>query len=125
MGDLVVTGASLQCTMGTTPATFTASGGRVSGTAPAGVITDVGPAAIASFGMCQSPANPQVASATAAASGVLTPQPCQPALSPWTPGSAHMTIGGTPALDASSQCICSWAGTVSVTAAGQTQVTVE
>jgi hypothetical protein len=125
MGSLVVTGASLQCTMGTTPATFTASGTQDSAMSPAGVITDVDPSSIPSFGLCQSPANPQVASATAAADGVLTPQPCVPVLSPWTPGSSRVTIQGTPALDDSSQCMCSWAGTVSVTAAGQTSVTVQ
>jgi Domain of unknown function (DUF4280) len=125
MGSLVVTGASLQCTMGTTPATFTASATQESATSPVGVITDVGPSSIASFGLCQSPANPQVASATAAANGVLTPQPCMPVLSPWTPGSSRVTIQGTPGLDDSSQCMCSWAGTVSVTAAGQTSATVQ
>jgi hypothetical protein len=125
MGSLVVTGASLQCTMGTTPATFTASATQESATSPTGVITDVGPSCIASFGLCQSPSNPQVASATAAASGMLTPQPCVPVLSPWTPGSSRVTIQGTPALDDSAQCTCLWAGTISVTAAGQTDVTVQ
>jgi hypothetical protein len=125
MGSLVVTGASLQCSMGTSPATFTGSGTRVTGGTAAGVITDVGRSAIPTFGMCQSPANPQVAAATSAASGVLTPQPCLPVLSPWTPGSAQVTIGGTPALDDSSQCMCSWAGTVTVTSAGQTKASVQ
>lgn len=125
MGSVVVTGAALQCSMGTSPATFTASGTSVSATTPAGVITDVDPSAIPTFGMCQSPANPQVASATAAAEGVLTPQPCVPVLSPWTPGASRVTIGGTPALDDASQCMCSWAGTVTVTSAGQTSVTLQ
>ncbi len=41
---------------------------------------------IPTFGLCQSPANPVVAAATAAALGVLTPMPCIPATaSPWIP----------------------------------------
>jgi hypothetical protein len=125
MASLVVTGASLQCTMGTMAATFTASATQESAPSPAGVVTDFGPSSVPSFGLCQSPANPQVAAATAAAQGVLTPQPCQPLLSPWTPGSSLVTVQGTPALDDSSQCMCSWAGTVSVTDAGQANVTVQ
>jgi hypothetical protein len=125
MGSLVVTGATLQCTMGSTPATFAASGTQESATSPTGVITDVGPSSIPPFGLCQSPSNPQVASATTAAGGVLTPQPCLPVLSPWTPGSSRVTVQGVPALDDSSQCACSWAGTVSVTAAGQSNATVQ
>ncbi len=124
MGSQVVTGATLQCSMGTTPATFTASGIDVSATAAAGVVTDVGAANVAPFGLCQSPANPQVAAATAAAAGTLTPQPCQPVLTPWTPGSAKVAIGGVPALDDASQCTCAWAGAISVTDAGQASVTV-
>ena len=39
------------------------------------------------FGMCSSLANPSVASATAAALGVLTPMPCIPVIpAPWVPG---------------------------------------
>lgn len=125
MGSQVITGATLQCSMGTTPASFAASGATVSATAPAGVITDTGTGCIPSFGLCQSLANPQVATATAAAYGTLTPQPCQPVLTPWTPGAAQVSIGGVPALDDSSQCSCSWAGVITVTDAGQTSTTVQ
>lgn len=121
---LVCTGATLQCSFGTTPSTFSASGDQVSAQAPAGVITDVAAANVQPFGMCLSLSNPQVASATSA-SGVLTPQPCVPVLSPWTPGAARVTIGAVPALDDSSQCMCTWSGTITVSSAGQTAVTVK
>jgi Domain of unknown function (DUF4280) len=120
---LVCTGATLQCSFGTTPATFAASGTQVSAVGAGGVITDVGAANVPPFGMCMSLSNPQVASASA--SGVLTPQPCQPVLPPWSPGSAQVTIGEVAALDDSSTCTCAWAGVVSVSDAGQTDVDVQ
>jgi hypothetical protein len=125
MAQQVVTGAALQCSMGAAPATFNASGAQVSATTPAGVVTDIGAANVATFGMCMSPANPTVATATSAALGVLTPQPCQPVLSPWTPGAAKVIIGDIPALDASSQTMCAWAGTVTVSSPGQSATAVE
>jgi hypothetical protein len=122
---LVCTGATLQCSFGTSPTTFAASGDQVSATSPAGAVTDVGTANVPPFGMCMSLANPQVASATAAAANVLTPQPCVPVLAPWTPGSQDVTIGDVAALDDSSQCQCTWGGTVTVSSAGQTAVDVQ
>ncbi len=104
--------------MATTPSTFTASGTTVSATAPAGVITDTGPGSVPPFGLCQSPANPQVAAAQ-------TPQPCQPVLTPWTPGAAQVFIGDIPALDDASQCSCAWAGIITVTDAAQASTTVQ
>jgi hypothetical protein len=125
VGSQVVTGATLQCSMGTTPSTFAASGAQVSATTAAGVVTDTGPGSIPPFGLCQSPANPQVAAATTAAGGTLTPQPCQPVLTPWAPGSAQVTVGGVPVLDDASQCSCAWAGVITVTDAGQTSTSVQ
>ena len=125
MGLLVVTGGMLQCTMGAMPATFAATGVSVMGGTPAGVITDISMASIPTFGMCMSPANPQVAAATSAAMGVLTPQPCIPVIaSPWAPGSLKVTINEVPALDSTSTCMCTWAGMVSVSSPGQESVTV-
>jgi hypothetical protein len=126
MPNLVCTGATLQCSMGTTPATFAASGTEVLAGAPAGVVTDVGAESVPTFGMCQSLANPQVAAATSAANGALTPQPCQPLIAgPWTPGSSAVALAGVPALDDSSQCACTWGGSITVTAAGQASVTLD
>jgi Domain of unknown function (DUF4280) len=114
----------MQCSMGAAPSTFAASGVDVSTESPVGAITDIGAASIPPFGMCMSMANPQVASATAAAQGVLTPQPCMPmVVSPWTPGSSSVMVGGMPALDDASQCACGWGGAISLLTAGQTDVT--
>lgn len=114
----VSTGAEVLCTFGAAPAVFTASSPNVAATTPAGVITDVTPANIPTFGLCSSPANPGV---------ILTglPVPCVPVLSPWTPGSLRVTIDGIGALDDTSQCMCAWAGVVTVTSPGQVQVTTE
>lgn len=119
MPNLVCTGATLQCSFGTMPSTFAATGTRVAAVSPAGVVTDSATANVPPFGMCMSLSNPQVAQATAAAQGVLTPQPCQPVLSDWSPGSRQVTIGGVAALDDSSQCTCDWHGVVTVSSAGQ------
>ena len=123
MPNQVFTGAALQCSFGTAPSTFAASGVEVDATAAAGVVTDVAASNVPPFAMCTSLANPQVASATSAA-GTLTPQPCVPVLQSWSPGSSKVTIGNVAALDDSSQCSCSWGGVVTVSSAGQTSVTV-
>jgi hypothetical protein len=125
MTNLVCTGATLQCSFGTTPATFAASGAQVSTGGPAGVVSDVTPASVPPFGLCMSLSNPQVAAATTTAQGTLTPQPCQPVLAPWSPGSARVTIGEIGALDDASQCSCTWAGVVTVSAPGQTSATLQ
>ena len=124
MASLVCSGATLQCSFGTTPATFAASGAQTTAGAPVGVVTDTAAANVATFGMCMSLSNPQVAAATAAASGTLTPQPCQPVLSPWTPGSARVTVAQVPALDDPSQCTCGWGGVITVSSAGQVRASV-
>jgi hypothetical protein len=123
--SLVATGASLTCSFGTAPATFAASSVDVGATTAAGVVDDIDGGNVPSFGLCTSLANPQVASATSAAGGTLTPQTCVPVLSPWTPGAANVTIDEVPALDESSTCSCAWGGVVSVDSAGQTAVSVD
>lgn len=121
----VVNGATLMCTMGMAPSVLTVLPvNRVmSGGMPAANIMDHKPMVnIMPFGMCISPANPTVAAATAAAMGVLTPMPCIPATTtPWTPGSPLVQIGGMPALNNTSMCMCMWAGVISVVQPGQVQ----
>jgi hypothetical protein len=125
--SLVVGGAMITCTFGAAPASFIPTPGTVTaGGMPAATIMDFVPIEnIPTFGMCMSPANPEVASATAAAMGVLTPMPCIPMTeTPWTPGAPTVTIGELPALTNESVCLCTWGGEVSIGFAGQTEVSI-
>lgn len=127
MSQIVVSGAQLACTFGTTPSALTVvpSGPPTQGSSqPVARISDQAPNMnIAPFGMCTTLSNPQVASATSAAQGVLTPQPCIPVpAGPWAPGSPTVTVGGTPALTSDSRCTCSWGGSISIVSPGQTTV---
>jgi hypothetical protein len=119
----VVNGAQLVCSFGTAPSNLVVLPvNRVwSGAEPAANIMDHIPLVnIPPFAMCTSLANPQVAAATTAASGVLTPQPCIPATSsPWTPGALTVLLANQPALDNISVCICDWAGVITVADPGQ------
>jgi Domain of unknown function (DUF4280) len=129
MPKLVVKGAMLACSMGNAPSSFSvlpvnATNGDSN---PAANIQDMKPNVnIAPFGMCMSPSNPQVAAATSAAMGTLTPQPCVPmTTAPWMPGSQSVTIGGQPALSDSCQCMCTWSGQIQVQSPGQTDTEVD
>ena len=127
MGLCVCSGAQLTCTFGAAPGVLVVvPARRVMTTAPAATILDYLPMSnITGFGMCSSPANPAVAAATAAALGVLTPQPCIPATaSPWAPGAQGLVIGGVPALDSLSCLTCNWAGVIRVAYPGQTKAVI-
>ena len=120
----VVNGAQLMCTFGVAPSSFQVLQDHQvqSETEYAANIMDHIPMTnIMPFGMCISLANPQVAAATSAAMGALTPQPCNPATTtPWLPGSATVQIAGQPALDDISTCNCMWSGVISVAVPGTT-----
>ncbi len=67
------------------------------------------------FIMCTSMGNPAVAAATAAALGVLTPQPCTPVpTGPWTsPATATILIYNQPSLLSSGATrMCAYGGTI-------------
>lgn len=128
MGQQVCMSGVMQCSFGVAPATLIVPpDGRVNTmNMPAATIMDYIPMSnIPTFGMCSSVANPTVASATAAASGVLTPMPCVPATTaPWVPGSPTVLIGSIPALNNSSKCMCSYGGVISINFAGQATVNI-
>jgi Domain of unknown function (DUF4280) len=122
VGIAVASGAMLTCSFGVAPGTLTVlPAGRVNadGVPMANIMDHKPNVNIAPFGMCTSMANPQVASATSAAQGVLTPQPCVPMTqTPWAPGSPKVMVGGQPALDNTCTCNCLWAGVVTISNPG-------
>lgn len=126
---LVVSGARLRCTMGSAPANLAVlPKARVEGTdQPVGdILTNLPQVNVPPFAMCRSMSNPQVAAATAAANGVLTPQPCIPVLpAPWSPGASSVEIDGVTALTDDSTLDCAYAGKISIDDPGQSDAEVE
>lgn len=117
----------LMCPFGLAPSTLTVLPTTMVSCSkmPAATIMDFAPMVnIAPFGMCTSLANPTVASATAAAMGVLTPMPCVPVTTPWTPGVPVVMYGKQPAVDNTCMCNCAWGGVITITFPGQVQTTV-
>jgi Domain of unknown function (DUF4280) len=129
MPQVTVMTAELTCTMGVAPSVLQVLPMNLvtcGGMNAANIMDFVPMENIMPFGMCMSPANPEVAAATAAAMGVLTPMPCIPnTVAPWTPGSATVTLGEMPLLDSTSMCMCMWAGVISITMPGQMTTSVD
>ena len=127
MGLQVINGAVCACSFGTAPSSLVILPTNCVNAAkqPAATIMDNIPFMnVMPFAMCTSLANPSVAAATAAALGVLTPMPCTPVpAGPWVPGVPPVTIKNMPALDNSSTLMCSYAGVITISFAGQTTVT--
>jgi hypothetical protein len=130
MAQQVCMGAMLKCSMGAAPSSLVVLPVNkvMTSNVPAANIMDNKPMAnIMPFGVCQSMANPAVASATAAATtaamGVftLTPMPCVPNIpAPWVPGAPTVMIANMPALDNTSKLMCAYAGVIEITSPGQT-----
>ena len=77
------------------------------------------------FGMCITPSNPEVAAATAAALGVLTPMPCIPVtVAPWVPGAPTVLLADMPTLDDTSTLMCMWGGVITIMDPGEVTVQV-
>jgi len=124
----VVNGAATMCTMGIAPAQLMVlPASRVMiDKQPAANIMDNKPFVnVMPFMLCNSLANPVTAAQTAAALGVLTPGTCIPTLpAPWAPGSPTVMVANMPALTASSQCVCAFGGSISITFGGATDANV-
>ena len=126
----VCQGAMMMCTMGMAPSTLQVlpiNRVQTNQVFDANIMDHVPMVNIMPFGMCMSPANPTVASATAAAMGVLTPMPCIPNTpSPWVPGAVAppVMLGNQPSLDNISTLLCVWAGIITFTTAGEFTVNI-
>lgn len=128
MGCQVCAGAMMTCSFGMAPSSLVVLPANkvLAGGPPAANIMDHQPIVnVPPFGMCQSPSNPTVAAATAAALGVLTPMPCVPVTSaPWIVGAPTVLIANLPALNDSSKLMCNWGGVIQFSFPGQTTTQV-
>lgn len=127
MSKLVVHGAQLSCSKGTSPGSLSIlpTVQMTGDDQNIATVDDYKPMVnIPTFGMCTTQANPQVAAATSAAQGVLTPQPCIPVTtSAWSPGASIVTVDGVKALTKDSTVSCQWSGSISIsTAASDVEV---
>ena len=124
----VCMGAHMQCSFGMAPsAIIVLPVNRVNtNMVPDANIMDHVPITnIPPFGMCITPSNPAVASATAAALGVLTPMPCVPVTpAPWVAGAPNVMLGNQPTLDNISTLTCNWGGIITFVDAGEMTVNV-
>ena len=121
----VCAGASITCSFGAAPSVLNVlpGAGVMSSQALASIMDNISVMNIMPFGMCSSLANPNVASATAAALGVLTPMPCMPMIAgPWMPGSPKLLIGGRPALTSDSMLMCHWGGVIQIAFPGTVNI---
>ena len=129
MGQQVVMGAMLQCSFGAAPSSMVVTPENTvnaSNMSAATIMDNIPMKNIMPFAMCNTPSNPQVAAATSAALGVLTPMPCIPMTSaPWTPGATTTMIKNKPALDSNCKLMCNWGGVIQISNPGQTTVNVK
>ena len=124
----VCMGAMLQCSFGMAPSSLVVLPTNLVNTnmvPDANIMDHIPMVNIMPFGMCMSIANPTVASATAAAMGVLTPMPCIPNTpSPWVPGAPTVMLGNQPTLDNTSILTCIWGGVIQFVTPGEFTVMV-
>ncbi len=125
MAQQVCMGANLQCSFGAAPSSFVVlpTNKVLTATPDANIMDNKPMVNILPFGTCSSPANPTVASATAAAMGVLTPMPCIPnTAAPWVAGAPTVLLANMPTLNSTSKLMCNWGGVIQILYAGQATV---
>lgn len=127
MGAIVTTGAMMKCSFGVAPCPFQAlSNTSVLAGLPVGTMQNISLGSIPTFGMCQSLANPMVASATAAALGVLTPMPCIPVIAgPWMITGPTVQLKGSPVLTMDAKAMCAYGGIIQFISTPAQKVTVK
>jgi Domain of unknown function (DUF4280) len=127
MANAACMGGMMKCSFGVAPSSLMVlPANRVMTGTPTANIMDHKPMVnVLPFGMCQCPANPMVAAATAAALGVLTPMPCIPnTVAPWVVGAPTVMIGNMPALNSTSKLMCIWGGVIELLPPGVPTVNV-
>jgi hypothetical protein len=127
MANAACMGGMMKCSFGVAPSSLMVlPANRVmTGTPTANIMDNKPMVNVLPFGMCQCPANPMVAAATAAALGVLTPMPCIPnTVAPWVVGAPTVMIGNMPALNSTSKLMCMWGGVIELLPPGVPTVNV-
>lgn len=124
----VCNGAMMQCSFGAAPSALVVlpkNRVNTNQVPDANIMDHIPLVNIMPFGMCSAPTNPAVIAATSAASGVFTPAPCIPATpAPWVTGAPTVLLGNFPTLDDISTLMCTWAGVIKFTSAGEFTVMV-
>lgn len=119
----VCAGAELKCSFGDQTSKLEVVSGhnsKVCGNLIANVMDYQPLTNIMPFGKCQTTNNPQVASATRANDGHLTPQPCVPNIpTPWTKVKADVKVGKQTALLEGSKLTCAYSGQIEIVDPGQ------
>ncbi|MBQ4463242.1 MAG: DUF4280 domain-containing protein [Eubacterium sp.] len=121
MGMCVCGGAMLQCTFGMAPSMLNVLPDKKTvNNMPVATIDCNKPMVnILPFGTCSAPTNPAVIAALG------SPVPCVPLIpAPWVPGSPTVLVGGQPALNQTSKLMCAYAGVISVTNPGCTNIQI-
>lgn len=119
----VCSGATMQCSFGTSQAKLTVYPDRtvfLTGEPMANISDHISLYNIARFGRCRTVAFPPTGAATSAHHGHLTPMPCIPGTySEWLNGKTDVIVKGKDALLKTSYCKCCYGGIITITKDGQ------